>query len=343
MTTLLDLANQVGGRVIGDPSFEVSELKDLQSAGPHDLSFLTNARYKDAFMQSKAGAVLLGEAIPGACPNQIVCEEPYLAVAHVATLLYPQPEHPPGIHPTAFVAPTATVADSAYIGPNVVIMDNACVGESSVIEAQAYVGPNVSIGSFTRLHPGVKILAGSQIGSHVILHSGAVIGSDGFGFAPDADGVRHKIPQVGKVVIADHCEIGANTTIDRATLGKTTVGAGTKIDNLVQIAHNVTLGEHCVMASQAGIAGSTTIGNHVIMGAQTGVTGHATICDKTTLAARAGVISSISNPAVYAGTPAMPHRAWLKFKAHRGRIPEMRRAILKLEQAKSGTTDKERK
>lgn len=343
MTTLLDLANQVGGRVVGDPSFEVSELRELHLAGPNDLSFLTNTRYKNAFLQTKAGAVLLGEAIPDACPNQIVCEDPYLAVAQIATSLYPQPTYSPGVHPSAYVAPSADVADSAYIGPNAVVMDKAVVGESAVIEAQAYLGPSSQLGAFSRLHPGVKILAGAKVGKHVILHSGAVIGSDGFGFAPDTDGVRHKIPQVGTVVIGDHCEIGANTTVDRATLGATTIGAGTKIDNLVQIAHNVTLGEHCVMASQSGIAGSTTVGKHVIMGAQVGVTGHVSICDKTTLAARAGVISSIKKPAVYAGTPSMPHRAWLKFKAHRGRIPEMRRAISKLEQMDQGLVENERK
>lgn len=343
MTTLLDLANQVGGRVVGDPGFEVSGLRELHLAGPNDLSFLTNARYRDAFMQTKAGAVLLGEAIPDACPNQIVCKEPYLAIAQIAASLYPQPNYPAGIHPSAYVDPSAEVADSAYIGPNAVVMEQAVVQESAIIEAQAYVGPSARIGAFSRLHPGVRILAGAHIGQHVILHSGAVIGSDGFGFAPDAEGVRHKIPQVGTVIIGDHCEIGANTTIDRATLGATTIGAGTKIDNLVQIAHNVTLGEHCVMASQTGIAGSTTVGKHVIMGAQVGVTGHVSICDKTTLAARAGVISSITKPAVYAGTPSMPHRAWLKFKAHRGRIPEMRRSILKLEQVVQEFADNERK
>ena len=343
MTTLQELADQVGGRILGNPSFEISGLRELHLAEPSDLSFFTNARYREAFNQTKAGAVVLAEAIPDGCANQLVCDEPYLAVAKIAGILYPQPNHPPGIHPTAFVDPSAEVASSAYVGPNAVVMETAVIGESAIIEAQAYVGPGASVGAFSRLHPGVKLLAASEVGKHVNIHSGAVIGSDGFGFAPDTDGVRHKIPQVGKVVISDHVEIGANTTIDRATLGETRIGAGTKIDNLVQIAHNVILGEHCVMASQAGIAGSTTVGKHVIMGAQAGVTGHISICDKTMLAARAGVISSIDTPAVYAGSPSMPHRAWLKFKAHREKIPEMRRAISKIERAQTASTDKERK
>jgi len=327
VTTLLDLANLVGARVVGDPDFNVAGLRELHMAEPGDLSFLTNTRYKEAYLKTEAGAVLVAEAIPDARQHLLVCDDPYLAIAKIAKSLYPQPSFTAGIHPTAFVDPTAIVPGSVYIGPNAVIMEHAEIGDAAIIEAQSYIGPHCSVGTGTRLHPGVKVLAGSKVGSNVVLHSGVVVGSDGFGFAPDAAGVRHKIPQVGHVEIGDHCEIGANTTIDRATLGITKVGEGTKLDNLVQIAHNVILGEHCVMASQSGIAGSTTVGNHVIMGAQVGVAGHVKICDQTMLAARAGVISSINEPGTYAGAPAMPHRAWLKFKALRSKIPEMRRTL----------------
>lgn len=327
MATLSELAQMVGGDVIGDPGFQVKGLRELHLAGADDLSFFTNSRYQQAYANTNAGAVLLQEPVESPRQNLLVCANPYLALAQIATELTPPPHHPAGVHPSAFIAPGANVAATASIGPMAVVMEGASIGDHAVLEAQSFVGAGAKVGARSYLHPGVKILAGCTIGQRVILHAGAVIGSDGFGYASNEEGIRLKIPQVGTVWIEDDCEIGANATIDRATLGVTKIGAGTKLDNLVQIAHNVVLGEHCVMASQSGIAGSTHVGNQVVMGAQSGITGHVSICDKATLAARAGVIASIDKPATYAGIPAMPHRAWLKFKAHRDKIPKMRRDL----------------
>ena len=333
MTTLLDLANLVGGSVVGDPDFAITGIRELHRAGPTDLSFFTNQRYRQAFLESKAGAVLVAQECPDAPLNQIVCKDPYLAMAQIASKLFPEPTFPAGIHASACVDDTAIIHPSVHIGPNAVIMPGARIGDNSVIHAQGFVGNDCSIGTDCRIGPGVKILDRSQIGNRVIIHAGAIIGSDGFGFAPDQTGARHKIPQVGHVEIEDDCEIGANTTIDRATLGRTRIGAGTKLDNLVQIAHNVSLGNHCVMASQSGIAGSSSLGDRVIMGAQSGVSGHVSICDDTVLAARAGVISDITEPGVYAGFPTMAHRDWLKYKAQRRKLVDMRRTLAKHDRA----------
>ncbi len=313
--------------MVGDPDFQISEIRELHRAGPRDLSFFTNAKYRSAFEQTKAGAVLVPEKQDGSGPHQLICSDPYLAMAQIAQFLYPQPSYPAGIHPSAFVDTSAQVDPSVHVGPNAVIMAGARIGPNAVIEAQSFIGEHCEVAKDTRLHPGVRLLNRTKVGARVILHSGCVIGSDGFGFAPDQQGTRHKIPQVGVVEIEDDCEIGANTTIDRATLGVTKIGAGTKLDNLVQIAHNVTMGEHCVMASQSGIAGSSTLGNKVIMGAQSGVSGHVSVCDGTVLAGRAGAISSISSPGVYAGFPTMEHRQWLKYKAQRKRIDGLRRTV----------------
>ena len=313
--------------MVGDPDFQVTEIRELHRAGPRDLSFFTHSKYRSAFEQTKAGAVLVPEKQDVSGPHQLICSDPYLAMATIAQTLYPQPQFAPGVHPTAFVDETASVDPTAHVGPNAVIMAQATIGPNVVIEAQSFVGELCEIGSNTRLYPGVRLLNKTKVGDRVILHSGSVIGSDGFGFVPDNDGTRHKIPQVGIVEVGDDCEIGANTTIDRATLGVTKIGAGTKLDNLVQVAHNVVLGEHCVMASQSGIAGSSTVGNKVIMGAQSGVSGHVSVCDGSILAGRAGVISDISKPGVYAGFPSMDHRQWLKYKAQRKKADTLRRTV----------------
>jgi len=276
--------------------------------------------------------VLVASPEKDARPHQLVCSDPYLAMAKISQAFYPAPIFEAGIHETAFVSETANVDPTAYVGPNAVVMHGATVGPGSVIQAQVYVGNGCTVGSDVRIYPGVRILNRTTLGDRVTLHSGAVIGSDGFGFAPDESGTRHKVPQVGTVHIEDDCEIGANSTIDRATLGVTRIGAGTKLDNLVQIAHNVELGQHCIMASQSGIAGSTKLGNKVIMGAQSGVTGHVSVCDNTMLAGRSGVISDITKPGIYSGFPSMEHRTWLKYKAQRSKMSELRRTVKRHDQ-----------
>ena len=200
-----------------------------------------------------------------------------------------------------------------------------------MVEPGCYIGNGVKIGRHCHLHAGTKILDSCLLGDRVIIQAGAVIGSDGFGYAPDSSGVRHKIPQVGIVELEDDVEIGANTTIDRATFGVTKIGRGTKIDNLVQIAHNVTTGENCVIVSQSGIAGSSSIGDRVILGARSGIVGHLKIGDDMVFAGRAGVTAAPEKPGIYSGTPAIPHKEWLKMVVTQPKLPELRRKIIKLE------------
>ncbi|MEK7704106.1 MAG: UDP-3-O-(3-hydroxymyristoyl)glucosamine N-acyltransferase, partial [Myxococcota bacterium] len=296
MQTVGSLAALVGGRVIGDASCAIVDLADLAHAGPEHVSFFANPRYQAALRASRAGAILLAQPQDDLRTTQIICANPYLAMAQVATALHPAPTFVAGIETGALVAPGAHVDPRATIRRGAVIERGARVGARSVIYPTSYVGIDAVVGDDCLIYPGVQVLERCALGSRVILHAGVVIGADGFGYAPDAAGRRHKIPQVGVVVLEDDVEIGANTTIDRATFGETRIGARTKVDNLVQIAHNVTLGEDCVVVSQSGIAGSTRVGNRVIMGAQGGILGHIHVADDVTLGARAGVAHSIDHP-----------------------------------------------
>lgn len=330
MHTVGSLAAIVGGRVIGDASRKIVDLADLASAGPEHVSFFANPRYMDALRASRAGAVLLAQPTDDIVAVQIVCANPYLAMAQVATALHPAPTFASGIEPGAIVDPSATVHPSATVRTGAVVDRGARVGARSVIYPTAYVGIDAVVGDDCLVYAGVRLLERCTLGARVILHAGVVIGADGFGYAPDATGRRHKIPQVGTVVIEDDVEIGANTTVDRATFGVTRVGARTKIDNLVQIAHNVVLGEDCVVVSQSGIAGSAHVGNRVVMGAQGGMIGHIRVADDVVLGARAGVAHSIETAGTYSGVPAMPHGKWLRVAVTQQLLPEMRREIHKL-------------
>ncbi len=325
MATLAALAQLVDGELVGDPHHTVTNLAELDRAQPGDISFLSNPKYEAAFIKTRAGAVLVREVRANPHTNLIVCANPYLAMARVAVALHPAPSPEPGVAPGALVDPSATVDGSAWIGPGAVVMAGAHIGAQSRIEPTAFVGRNAHVGSECLIHPGAKLLDRCILDDRSILQSGAVIGSDGFGYAPDEHGVRHKIPQVGIVHIESDCEIGANSTIDRATFGVTKIGAGTKVDNLVQIAHNVELGEHCVLVSQSGIAGSTRIGDRVIIGAQAGIVGHVEIGDGAMLGARAGAIGNIEAGAIVSGCPALPHRDWLRFSASRQSLVDLRR------------------
>ncbi|MBN1962335.1 MAG: UDP-3-O-(3-hydroxymyristoyl)glucosamine N-acyltransferase [Deltaproteobacteria bacterium] len=332
MATVGQLALLINGTVIGDGKHKIEDVAELGNATSAHLSFYANPKYQEQFAKTKAGAVLCREIVEPAPTNLIICPDPYLALAHIATYLHPIPSYPVGIEDGAHVAQTAIINDTATIRVGAIIEAGARVGARSIIGPGVYLGPNAVVGDDCFLHPQVCIQNRCQIGDRVILHSGVVIGSDGFGFAPDQHGVRNKIPQIGIVVIENDVEIGANTTIDRATFGETRIGAGTKIDNLVQIAHNVALGENCVIASQTGIAGSTKLGNQVIIGAQTGIVGHIHLTDGIMLGARTGVSNTIDKPGIYSGTPAIPHNKWRKVAVIKQSLPELRRRIIELEQ-----------
>ncbi len=328
MQTVGALAALVGGRVVGDATRAIRGVADLVTAGPEQISFLANVKYRAQFESTKAGAVLVPDvAADFTHTTLIVCKDPYLAMAHVAQTLHPAPTYPAGVEPGAVVHPTATIAATATVRMGAVIDARAVVGAHSVIGPQAYVGPDAKVGEHVVMHAGAKLLAQCELRARVILQAGAVVGSDGFGYAVDAHGRRHKIPQIGVVVVEEDAEIGANTTIDRAAFGVTLIGAGSKIDNLVQIAHNVVLGRDCVIVSQTGIAGSATLGDRVVVGAQGGIVGHIKVSSDVMLGARSGVSGAIDAPGIYSGAPVLPHKQWLKVTMAQHHVPELRRRV----------------
>lgn len=330
MMTVGALADLVNGTVVGDAERPIDGVADLASAGPTDITFLANPKYAGLVPGTHAGALIVAQQVEAPCP-QIVVGNPYLAMQTIAVRLFPAPAYEAGVEPGAFVHASAEVHPTAVVRAGAVVDRNAKVGARSIVQSQVYVGADASVGEDCLLHPGAKIMHRCIVGDRVILQPNCVIGSDGFGYAPDATGKRHKIPQVGIVVLEDDVEVGASTTIDRATFGKTRIGAGTKIDNLVQVAHNVTTGKDCVFVSQSGIAGSTTVGDRVIMGAQAGVVGHIKITDDVMLAARAGVPNNIKASGVYSGAPIQAHADWVKTVAVIATLPELRRRVRELE------------
>jgi len=324
--TLQEIVSRLGGEIDGDPAVEVTGVATLDEAGPGQLTFLANPRYRARLAGTRAGAVILGArdrdatAIP-----RIVADNPYAYYARTVTLFHPPPQAVAGTHPTACVDPGAVVAASAEIGPFAVIAAGARIGERARIGAGCAIGEGASIGDDTVLHPRVTVYHGCSVGARCILHSGAVIGADGFGMAPDA-GRWIKIPQVGRAVLGDDVEVGANTTIDRGALGDTVVEEGVKIDNLVQIAHNCRIGAHTVIAGCAGISGSTVVGRHCVIGGGAGLVGHIKIADGVTISGMTFITKSISQPGIYSsGLPMMPHADWLRNAAHLRRLDEIAR------------------
>lgn len=340
--TVAALADLIGGRIVGDPNRRIRDVADLRQATPEHISFLANPKYFQQFQTTRAGAVLVHEGVEGSATTLICCQDPYVGIARIASFFHPPPRYSAGIEPGAHIHPSATIDPTATIRAGAIIEANATVGARSVLGPHCYLGVGAQIGADCVINPSVQILERCIVGNQVILHSGVVIGSDGFGYAPDPTGKRHKIPQVGIVVIEDDVEIGANTTVDRATFGETRIGRGCKIDNLVQIAHNVVLGDNCVVVSQSGIAGSTTLGQRVILGAQTGVVGHIQLGDDVILAAR-GAASHDLQAGVYAGAPAIPHKKWLKAATIANNLADLRDRVRRLEAltSKSDTTSRE--
>ena len=327
---LADLASAVGGRVLGDPERTVTGVATLEGAGPDDLSFLTNPRYRQAASGTRAGAVLVGPEIELPGHDLLQAPEPYLALAVILERLHPETAPVPGISPDARVASGANIGNGVAIAPFAVVEARAAIGDGTIVGAGCFIGADASIGPGSRLHPHVVVYPGTIVGARCIVHSGAVLGADGFGFATSR-GVHRKVPQVGRVVVEDDVEIGANTTIDRGSIGETRVGAGSKIDNLVMIAHGVVVGPGALIAAQAGVAGSTRIGHHVMIGGQAGFVGHLTIGDRAIIGARAAVYGDLEDGAFVAGNPAVDHRVWKKSRAILKELPEMRARIRSLE------------
>jgi len=329
--TLDDLARLVGGTVKGDGKTVIRAVNGIKEAGPGDITFLANVKYGPLLTTTKASAVILSDGTPSPIPALSV-GNPDLAFAKVAEHLSGGAfRHPAGIHATAVVSKSALLGKNVSIGPGTVVDEGASIGDNSVLCAQVYVGRETEIGPDTLIYPQVVVREKCRIGARVIVHSGTVIGSDGFGYATDK-GVHHKIPQVGIVVIEDDVELGANVTIDRARFGRTVVGKGTKIDNLVQIGHNVVLGQGCLLVSQAGIAGSTRLGDYVVMAGQSGLIGHLDIGDGAIITAQSGLTKDVAPKAVMSGSPASDRRTHLKELAALSKLPEALQEIRKLRQ-----------
>ncbi len=326
-----ELAERLSCRLEGDASLEISGLQSLEAAGAHDLSIVTQERYLPRVAASAAAAVILGEGWPAVDRPALRTSNPLLAFARALALFHPPAPALPGIHPTAVVAQGATVAPTAGIGPLCVVGPGASIGAGSMLEAQVFVGAGVRVGADCRIWANVTLREGTQIGDRVIVHSGTVIGADGFGYAHE--GARHvKIPQIGRVVIEDDVEIGANAAIDRATLGETRIGRGAKIDNLVQVAHNVVIGPGAILVAQVGIAGSSQVGAGAVLAGQAGVVDHVRIGDGAMVAAQAGVTKDIPDKGMVGGSPAVPHMEFKRQVAALARLPLLRQALQRLEE-----------
>ena len=333
-----ELADRVAGQVEGDPSQLISGVAPVLSAGPQELTYVMGARYLRHLTDSQAAAVLVGTDVE-VSPNGktfIRVEQPELAFSTLLDVFYPAPEIVDGVHPTAVVGSGVTIGRGVHVGEYAVIADRVTLGARTSVGAHTYVGRGVSIGEDCRLDPGCSVMEGAMIGDRVRIRCGARISSDGFGFTDGPTGAV-KLKQVGKCVIGDDVEIGANTTVDRGALDDTVVGAGTKIDNLVQIGHNCRIGRHCFIVAQTGIAGSTILGDAVRVGGKVGIGGHLTIGDGATIGAASGVISNIPAGETWTGLPARPHREWLRASLGFYKLPEVLRRLSALEGAAEDT------
>ena len=329
--TLDELGRLVGGKVTGDGKTVIRAVNGIREAGPGDITFLANTKYAPLLAATKASAVIVADGTPAPIPTLSV-RNPDLAFGLVAQHLYGGSRRPPaGVHPSAVVAGTAVIGKNVSIGAGTVVEDGATIGDNAVLYPQVYVGAEAAIGPDALLYPQVVVRERCRIGARVILHSGTVVGSDGFGYATDK-GVHHKIPQVGIVVIEDDVELGANVTVDRARFGRTVIGRGTKIDNLVQIGHNVVLGQGCLLVSQSGIAGSTRVGSYVMMAGQAGVVGHLEIGDRAIITAQTGVTKDVPAGGIVSGSPAGDRRSHLKELAALSKLPDALQEIRRLRQ-----------
>jgi UDP-3-O-[3-hydroxymyristoyl] glucosamine N-acyltransferase len=330
--TVEELAQKVNGQIIGKKDVTISGASKIEDARPGEITFLANPKYKHFLNQTRASAVIVDQSIQEDIAMTVIqVDNAYYRFLQIFLLFNPPGKiQEPGIHPSAVIDSSSKLGDNISVGPQVVIGRNCSIGDHTVILPGCILLDNVEIGANCLLYPLVSIRENCRIGNKVIIHNGAVIGSDGFGFAPH-EGTYHKIPQIGKVVIEDEVEIGANCSIDRATMGETIIRKGTKLDNLIQIAHNVEVGEWTVIAAQSGISGSTKVGHHVMMAGQVGVVGHITIGDYAQIGAQTGVPKSIPEKDVVFGTPARPIMKAKRIEAVINQLPDLLKRVKQLE------------
>lgn len=328
--TTAEIAKLVGGEVVGDASTTLKNFAPAEKARAGDLTFAENEEYFARAEQSAATAIIADQRF--ATTKKILIRVPNarIAFAKALALFFPEPKYTAGIHPSAVVAKSAKIDPTAHIGPHCIVGERVTVGANSVLQGGNFVGDDSKLGDEVNLFPNVTIYPRTEIGNRARIHAGTVIGSDGFGYVLD-NGAHRKVPQIGNVVIGDDVEIGSNVSVDRGALGSTVIGKGTKIDNLVQIAHNVEIGEHCIVVGQAGIAGSTKLGKYVILAGQVGLAGHLKIGNQVTVAAQSGVMHDIPDGEKWLGSPAQPDkemkRQWIAVQ----RLPDLLKRVAELE------------
>jgi UDP-3-O-[3-hydroxymyristoyl] glucosamine N-acyltransferase len=328
--TAAEIAAQLGGEVLGDATLTLHRFAPADRAQPGDLTFAENENYFARAEQSAASAIIIDGPYTSTRKTLIRVPNARIAFAKTLPLFFPEPIFAPGVHATAVVSPTAQVDSTAHIGPHCVIGDKVKIGARCVLRGGNHLGSNCQLGDEVHLFPNVVLYPSTEVGSRVRIHAGTVIGADGFGYVQDG-GSHRKVPQIGNVIIRDDVEIGANVTVDRGALGPTIIGKGTKIDNLVQIGHNVTLGEHCLIVSQTGLAGSTRLGNYVILAGQVGVAGHLKIGNRVSVAAQSGVMHNIPDGEKWFGSPAMPDRKMKRQIIATQQLPDLIRRVAELE------------
>jgi UDP-3-O-[3-hydroxymyristoyl] glucosamine N-acyltransferase len=331
------IALLIDGRAEGDAGITVSSFGRIEEAVGGQLAFLANPKYEEHLYTTGASVIIVNESLELKQPVKatlIRVQDAYTAFASLLTKYQEiEGQQLTGIQEPSYLSATATIGEKVFIGAFAYIGEGAVIGNHVKIYPQVYIGNNVRIGDYTVLHPGVKVYHNCVLGAHVTVHAGSVIGGDGFGFAPQTDGTFKKVPQIGNVEIGDYVEIGANVTIDRATMGSTIIRKGAKLDNLIQIAHNVEIGDHTVIAAQAGISGSTKIGNGVMIGGQAGIVGHLQIADGARINAQSGVSKSIKTPGgAVTGSPAYEYTSALRSQAISRKLPEVEKRLKELEE-----------
>lgn len=335
--TAEQIAGILSGDVVGNSEAKVTGLAKIEEGTPQSLSFLANPKYEEHIYTTESTICIVNRTFE---PSQdlpstltlVKVDDAHACFAKLLEVYDQMTKKQPKIEQPSFISENAKVGEGLYLGAFAYIGDGTKIGNNATIYPQAYIGENVTIGNNCTIHPGAKIYQECVLGDNVTIHSGTVIGADGFGFVPDERGVFSKIPQIGNVIIEDDVEIGSNTTIDRATLGSTFIRKGVKLDNLIQIAHNVDIGEHSAMAAQAGVAGSTKIGKHVMVGGQAGISGHIKIADQTKIVAQSGIPGSVKKPATLMGSPGIPIDDFKKSYFGFRKLPFILKKLQELEQ-----------